>query len=130
VHIRIIFFAIVHRTGMNDTNNHSNACVVIIWKSYDTIDYATWVLRVLNSTRRGSHQPSHSALGDLSFNGIVALLRKLKSKPNKTKRKHDHTGVLVLWKFIAELFDEGGKPAAGSALGGSSCPTHAQKTPP
>jgi hypothetical protein len=40
---------------MNDTNNHSNACVIIIRKSYDTIDYVTWVLRALNSTRRGSH---------------------------------------------------------------------------
>jgi hypothetical protein len=54
VHIRIIFFAIAVRTGMNNTNNHSNVCVIIIWKSYDAIDYVTWVLRVLNSTRRGS----------------------------------------------------------------------------
>jgi hypothetical protein len=30
-HIRIIF-AIVIRTVMNNTNNHSNVCVIIMWK--------------------------------------------------------------------------------------------------
>jgi hypothetical protein len=29
---------------MNNTNNHLNACVIIIWKSYGAIGYATWVL--------------------------------------------------------------------------------------
>jgi hypothetical protein len=45
---------------MNNTNNHSNACVIIIWKIYGAIDYATWVLRALNSTRRGSSHAGRS----------------------------------------------------------------------
>ena len=54
------------------------------------------------------------ALGDCSFNGIAALLCKLQSKLEKMKRQHDHTEVLGLWKFVVELFDEGGKPTARS----------------
>jgi hypothetical protein len=56
VHVRIICFAIVIRMGMINAHNHSNACVVIFEESYGTLHYATWVLRVLCSTRRGSHR--------------------------------------------------------------------------
>jgi hypothetical protein len=61
---------------MNNTNDHSNACVIIIWKSYGTIDYVTWVLRVLNSTRRGSQKlPTDSPFRLVShgFRRVISL---------------------------------------------------------
>jgi hypothetical protein len=55
----MIFFAIVVRMGVNDTNKHSNACffpLLFFEKSYDATHFTTWAPRALHSTGRGSHE--------------------------------------------------------------------------
>jgi hypothetical protein len=50
--------------------------LLLFGKSYDTIDYVTWVLRVLNSTRRGSHTQRGP--------GGVAQLARAAHDPSRT----------------------------------------------
>jgi hypothetical protein len=85
VHVRIFFFAIIIRMGMINTGTTTQTHALLFFeKSYGTLHYATWALRALCSTRRGSH---------------VAILHSFERKPKKLlatwRKKKEEKEVVV-----------------------------------